>query len=57
MRVELRGARVIVGDGSDPDEKSVVVDGESIAAVKGKGGADVSIDLEGRTLVPGFRPS
>jgi imidazolonepropionase-like amidohydrolase len=54
MRVELRGARVIVGDGSDLDEASVVVDGDRIVSIGGDGTGEVTIDLEGRTLVPGF---
>lgn len=54
MRVELRGARVIVGDGRDLDEASVLVDGDRIESVGSDGTVDVTIDLEGYALIPGF---
>lgn len=57
MSVAFVGARLIVGDGSELDDACVEIEHGRIAAVRGPGGrvgADVVVDLEGRTLLPGL---
>lgn len=57
MVIALTRAHVVVGDGSELDKATVVIDGDRIAAVEPDGprpGADVAIDLEGQTVMPGL---
>jgi len=63
-RLLLTGAHVVVGDGTELDNATVVVDGERIASVgahsDGSGPAgsrqpdDRVVDLAGRTVMPGM---
>ena len=57
MVTGLTRAHVIVGDGSELDEATVVIDDDRIVSVEADApppGADVVVDLEGRTVLPGF---
>jgi imidazolonepropionase-like amidohydrolase len=58
MRVAIRHAHVIVGNGKTLDDGIVVVDGDRIESVGAHEDADRSydleVDLEGRSLLPGL---
>jgi imidazolonepropionase-like amidohydrolase len=58
VRVAIRHAHVVVGNGETLDDGIVVVDGDRIESVAEHDAADRSydleIDLEGRTLLPGL---
>jgi len=57
MSIVLVGARLLVGDGSEIDDAVVEFENGRITSVGGPGSradADVAVDLEGRTLLPGL---
>lgn len=57
MRIALTNAHVITGDGDAMDRGTVVVDGDRIVDVlegAKNNGAEVVVDLEGQTLLPGL---
>jgi imidazolonepropionase-like amidohydrolase len=52
---ELANANVVVGNGEELDETGVVVEDGRVRSVgNGSLSADISVDLEGRTLMPGM---
>jgi imidazolonepropionase-like amidohydrolase len=53
-RTVFRGARVFDGTGSDPARADVVVEDGRIVAVGGGLDGDESVELEGRTILPGL---
>ncbi len=59
MRIVIHNAHVVVGTGQTLDDGVVVLDGDRIESVSSErnrvaGGHDLTIDLEGRTLLPGL---
>src|SRR5438128_4022727 len=57
MSIVLVGARLLVGDGSEIDDAVVEIENGRFASVGGpetRVDADVVVDLEGRTLLPGL---
>ena len=57
MVTALTGAHVVIGDGTDIDDGTVVIGDGRIASVEAGGdtsNADVVIDLGGRAIVPGL---
>jgi imidazolonepropionase-like amidohydrolase len=59
VRVAIHHAHVVVGDGRTLDDGVVVLDGDRIESVSADGpvvreGIDLTVDLEGRTLLPGL---
>ena len=56
MRIAIRRAHVITGTGETIDNGTVVVEDGRIASVGNDAGAkaDASVDLEGRSLIPGM---
>jgi imidazolonepropionase-like amidohydrolase len=59
VRVAIHHAHVVLGDGRALDDGVVVLDGDRIKSVSADGrsvgeGYDLSVDLEGRTLLPGL---
>ena len=57
MRTALVGGHLIVGDGSEIDDAAVTFEDGRILSVgrsAGRTNADIVIDLEGRTLMPGL---
>lgn len=57
MKIALAGAHVVTGTGESIDDGVVVVEDERIVSVGSSGartGADHTIELEGRTLLPGM---
>ena len=55
-RILFHGGNLFDGTGADPAPADVVVDGDRIVAVggPGTGDGDHGVDLDGRTLLPGF---
>jgi imidazolonepropionase-like amidohydrolase len=57
MVTALTGAHVIVGDGTDIDDATIVFDADrivSVASGRPGSGVDHVVDLEGRTVLPGL---
>ena len=59
MRIAIRHAHVVVGTGETLDDGVVVFDGDRIESVSADGSHvagdhDLTVDLEGRTLLPGL---
>ena len=57
MVTALTGAHVVVGDGTDIDNGTIVLDADRIVSVNPgppPAGVDLVVDVEGRTVVPGL---